>query len=161
MTLRADSTTAGRFEPLGWYLGLSHLLERLAPLADLLLRLAVFRLFFWSGLTKLGDWSSTLLLFENEYRVPLLSPTVAAVLAISAELGVSSLVLIGLLTRLAALPLLAMAMVIQFVLGAADPAYNRLEHYLWMVLLLALVVRGPGAWSLDAWLERRFRRPGA
>ena len=51
MTLRADSTTAGRFEPLGWYLGLSHLLERLAPLADLLLRLAVFRLFFWSGLT--------------------------------------------------------------------------------------------------------------
>jgi putative oxidoreductase len=64
-------------------------------------------------------------------------------------------VLIGSLTRLAALPLLGIALVIQFVLGAADPAYNQLQHYLWMVLLLTLIARGPGAWSLDAWLERR------
>lgn len=63
----------------------------------------------------------------------------------------------GLLTRLAAMPLLGMALVIQFVLGAADPAYNQLQHYLWMALLLALIARGPGAWSLDAWLERRSR----
>ncbi len=140
---------------LAWYFTLGRPLERLAPLTDLLLRLAVFRVFFWSGLTKLHDWSSTLLLFESEYHVPLLPPALAATLATGAELGASLLVLTGLATRLAALPLLGITLVIQFVLGAADPAYNQLQHYLWMALLLTLIARGPGAWSLDAWLERR------
>ncbi|MFZ1643399.1 MAG: DoxX family protein [Candidatus Contendobacter sp.] len=140
---------------LAWYFTLGRPLERLAPLADLLLRLAVFRVFFWSGLIKLHDWSSTLLLFESEYHVPLLPPALAATLATGAELGASLLVLAGLATRLAALPLLGITLVIQFVLGAADPAYNQLQHYLWMALLLTLIARGPGAWSLDAWLERR------
>lgn len=153
--LRAETMNATRPRPLAGYFALGRLLERLAPLTDLLLRLAVFRIFFWSGLAKLDDWSSTLLLFENEYNVPLLPHTLAAALATSAELGASLLVLIGLLTRLAALPLLGIALVIQFVLGAADPAYNQLQHYLWMVLLLTLIAHGPGAWSLDAWLERR------
>ena len=149
-------------EPFPWLMGYARLgqwLQRLTPLTDLLVRLAIFRIFFWAGLAKVNDWSSTLMLFEHEYQVPLLPPTLAAVLATSAELGAASLVLVGLLTRLAALPLLAMSLVIQFVLGAADPAYNQLQHYLWMVLLLALVIRGPGAWSVDAGLklERRFR----
>lgn len=154
--LLAETRNTVRPRPLIWYFALGRLLERLAPLTDLLLRLAVFRVFFWSGLAKLDDWSSTLLLFENEYNVPLLPHTLAAALAASAELGASLLVLAGLLTRLAALPLLGIALVIQFVLGAADPAYNQLQHYLWMALLLTLIARGPGAWSLDAWLERRF-----
>ena len=59
------------------------------------------------------------------------------------------------------LALLALTMVIQFVLGAVDPAYNQLQHYLWMMLLLMLAVRGPGVLSLDAWLERRFAQSGA
>ncbi|MDG4553149.1 MAG: DoxX family protein [Candidatus Competibacter sp.] len=155
MLLAETMNAAARPRPLAWYFALGRLLERLAPLTDLLLRLAVFRIFFWSGLAKINDWSSTLLLFEHEYGVPLLPHTVAAVLATGAELGASLLVLIGFLTRLAALPLLGIALVIQFVLGAADPAYNQLQHYLWMALLLALIARGPGAWSLDAWLERR------
>ncbi|WP_246327609.1 DoxX family protein [Candidatus Competibacter phosphatis] len=153
--LLAETMNTARPRPLAGYFALGRLLEHLAPLTDLLLRLAVFRIFFWSGLAKLDDWSSTLLLFENEYNVPLLPHALAAALAASAELGASLLVLIGLLTRLAALPLLGIALVIQFVLGAADPAYNQLQHYLWMVLLLTLIARGPGAWSLDAWLERR------
>ncbi len=153
--LLAETMNTARPCPLAGYFALGRLLEHLAPLTDLLLRLAVFRIFFWSGLAKLDDWSSTLLLFENEYNVPLLPHALAAALAASAELGASLLVLIGLLTRLAALPLLGIALVIQFVLGAADPAYNQLQHYLWMVLLLTLIARGPGAWSLDAWLERR------
>ncbi len=153
--LLAETMNATRPRPLAWYFALGRLLERLTPLTDLLLRLAVFRVFFWSGLTKLNDWSSALLLFEHEYSVPLLPHTLAAVLATSTELGASLLVLAGFLTRLAALPLLGIALVIQFVLGAADPAYNQLQHYLWMVLLLTLIARGPGAWSLDAWLERR------
>ena len=143
---------------LARYFSLGRLLQLLAPLVDLLLRLALFRVFFWAGLTKANDWSSALALFENEYNVPLLHPTLAAVLAATSELGASLLILVGLFARLAALPLLAMTLVIQFVLGANDPAYNQLQHYLWMVLLLTLIARGPGAWSLDAWLEQRFGR---
>ncbi|MET1027927.1 MAG: DoxX family protein [Dongiaceae bacterium] len=123
------------------------------PLVDLLLRLAVFRVFFWSGLVKIHDWPGTLQLFQYEYRVPWLPPFFAAVLATGSELGASSLILVGLATRLAVLPLLGMTMVIQFVLGAANPAYNQLEHYLWMVLLLQLLIRGPGLVSLDHWFR--------
>lgn len=158
MLLTQTMTAATQSRPLAWYFTLGRALDRLAPSTDVLLRLAVFRIFFWSGLAKLNDWSSTLLLFENEYNVPLLPPTLAAVLATSVELGASLLVLAGLATRLAALPLLALTFVIQFVLGAADPAYNQLQHYLWMALLLALITRGPGVWSLDGWLERQIER---
>lgn len=127
-----------------------------APIVDLLIRLALFRVFFWSGLVKIHDWPGTVQLFQYEYMVPLLPPNLAAVLAAACELGASSLVLVGLFSRLAALPLLGMSMVIQFVLGATNPAYNDLEHYLWMVLLLSVIVRGPGTFSVDAILRNRL-----
>lgn len=128
-----------------------------SPVVDLLIRLALFRVFFWSGLVKIHDWPGTVQLFQYEYMVPLLPANLSAVLAASCELGASSLVLIGLMSRLAAMPLLLMSMVIQFVLGASNPAYNDIEHYLWMVLLLSVIVRGPGLLSIDAWLRRQAR----
>jgi putative oxidoreductase len=97
-------------------------------------------------------------LFQYEYMVPVLPPDIAAVLAAACELGASSLLVLGLFSRLAAIPLLLMSMVIQFVLGAANPAYNDLEHYLWMVLLLSVILRGPGAISVDAWMRHRLTR---
>ena len=124
------------------------------PVTDLLIRVAIFRVFFWSGLVKIHDWTGTVQLFQYEYMVPLLPPSGAAVLATGIELGASSLILVGFLTRLAALPLLGMSLVIQFVLGAANPDYNQLEHYYWMVLLVDLIVRGPGFLSIDHWLRR-------
>ena len=127
-----------------------------SPIVDLLIRLALFRVFFWSGLVKIHDWPGTVQLFQYEYMVPLLPPNIAASLATACELGASSLILLGLLSRLASIPLLLMSMVIQFVLGAANPAYNELEHYLWMVLLLNIVIRGPGMLSIDNWLRRRM-----
>lgn len=125
------------------------------PIIDFLIRLALFRVFFWSGLVKIHDWSGTIQLFQYEYMVPLLPPNMAAILATACELGASSLLLIGVLSRVAAIPLLVMSLVIQFVLGATNPAYNELEHYLWMVLLLNVIVRGPGTLSIDSWLRRR------
>ncbi len=132
--------------------------ERLGgPLSQLLVRLAVFRIFFYSGLNKLRDWDSTLLLFTHEYALPVLTPVLAAGLATAVELGASLLVFLGLGTRVAVLPLLGISAVIQFVLGARDPAYDQLQHYLWMVLLLALLGRGPGPWSLDHYWQRAQR----
>lgn len=130
-----------------------------APLADLVVRVAIFRVFFWSGLVKVNDWPGTLTLFEYEYALPLLPVALAASLAVLFELGASTLVLVGLCTRLAAVPLLGMSLVIQFVLGVANPAYDQVEHFLWMALLLSVIARGAGPLSLDALLWRRGQSP--
>ena len=49
------------------------------------LRLAVATVFWNSGMTKLADWNATLSLFTDEYQVPLLSPELAANLALALE----------------------------------------------------------------------------
>lgn len=131
-----------------------------APLLDLAIRLTMAPIFFRSGLQKIADWPATVFLFQEEYRVPLLPPDLAALLAAATELTMPVLLVLGLATRLAALPLLAMALVIQFVLGAENPAFSNPQHYFWMLLLTGLVVRGGGRLSLDHWLVCRGRRQG-
>ncbi|AWB07848.1 DoxX family protein (plasmid) [Azospirillum humicireducens] len=129
-----------------------------APLFDLAVRLTMAPIFFRSGLQKIGDWPATLFLFQEEYRVPLLPPEVAALLATATELTMPVLLVLGLATRLAAVPLLAMALVIQFVLGTANPAFSNPQHYFWMLLLAGLIVRGGGRLSVDHLLLRFSRR---
>lgn len=53
-------------------------MDRLQPMFLLGLRLWVSWQFLKSGWLKLSDWDSTLFLFQEEYRVPLLSPQLAA-----------------------------------------------------------------------------------
>jgi putative oxidoreductase len=134
------------------------LLERYgAPAVDLVVRLWMARVFFSAGLTKIRDWESTRYLFAEEYKLPLLPSDVAAVLGTATELTMPLLLALGLCTRLAAIPLLVMAAVIQFVLGASNPDYDHVEHIYWMLLLLVILVRGPGLLSVDAVLARSFR----
>src|SRR5262249_23492447 len=78
-------------------------------------------------------------------RVPLLSPAAAATMAASVEVGCSLLLLLGLATRIATLPLLGMVVTIQlFVYPQAWP-----EHLVWASILLFLLTRGGGAIALD------------
>ena len=77
----------------------------------LIARAATFSVFFRSGTQKLSDWNSTLLLFQNEYHVPVLPPNIAAYMAASLELGASTLVLVGLCTRVSVTALLGMTAV--------------------------------------------------
>ncbi len=134
---------------------LSQSLDRwAAPLVDLWARCAIASVFFHSGVQKIGDWPATLYLFAEEYRVPLLPTELAAVLAAATELAMPMLLVLGLFTRLAALPLLAMTLVIQFVLGATNPAFDHPQHFFWMILLCGLIARGPGTLSLDHWIVR-------
>jgi len=122
-------------------------------LVALIARAATFSVFFRSGTQKLSDWNSTLLLFQNEYRVPLLPPHLAAYLAATLELGCSLLILVGLATRLSVLTLLGMVLVIQiFVYPSAWP-----DHLQWLAFMLILLARGPGALSLDAWIAELFQ----
>jgi len=128
---------------------LVELFDRLGhvPLAlhQLLFRLAVAALFLRAGLTKVASWEPTVALFRDEYRVPILSPEIAAVAASIVEVGCSMLLIVGLATRLATLPLLAMLLVIQ--LFVYPQAWS--EHLVWSSILLFLLTRGPGALSLD------------
>ena len=114
-------------------------------LHQLLFRLAVAGVFFRAGLTKVMSWEPTVALFRDEYRVPLLPPEVAAVMASTFELGCSLLLIVGLATRLATLPLLGMILTIQlFVYPQAWP-----EHLVWASILLFLLTRGAGSIALD------------
>jgi putative oxidoreductase len=131
-----------------------NLLNRIPyALIALVARAATFTVFFRSGTQKLSDWNATLMLFQNEYRVPLLPPHLAAYMAASLELGASVLILVGLATRISVLALLGLATVIQtFVYPNAWP-----DHIQWLAFMLILLARGPGAISLDALVARRLR----
>src|SRR5512144_37285 len=71
-------------------------------------RLAIAGVFLRAGLDKARSWESTLALFRDEYKVPVLPPELAAAMASSVEIGCSLLLIAGLATRLATLPMLGM-----------------------------------------------------
>ncbi|MBS0326928.1 MAG: DoxX family protein [Proteobacteria bacterium] len=117
------------------------------------LRLAVATVFWNSAMAKLANWQTALALFADEYKVPLLAPDVAAYMAVSIELSTPVLLVLGLLTRPAALALLGMTSVIEiFVYPQAWPT-----HIQWAAMILVLLCRGAGTFSLDHWLRRRWR----
>jgi putative oxidoreductase len=123
-------------------------LNALQPLACLLARAVVAKAFFLSGLTKVRDWDTTLLLFQEEYKVPLLAPNVAAVMGTGGELVLPVLLLLGLGGRFAALGLSVVN--VMAVLSLPDIAPAALEQHIgWGVMLAALAVFGSGPWSLD------------
>lgn len=126
------------------------------PLAviQLAMRIAIGAVFFNAGLLKYRSPELTALLFRDEYKVPLLDPGLAAGMATFNELTFSTLLVLGLATRLATLPFLGMLVVIQtFVYPQAW-----VEHLTWASILVFLLTRGPGALSLDHLIWRRIRR---
>jgi putative oxidoreductase len=130
--------------------------ESLQPLAQLAARLYVAKVFFWSGLTKLRDWETTVALFTDEYHVPLLPPEAAALLGTFGELAFPVLLLLGLAGRFAALGLFVVnAVAVMSLQEIAEPAL--MQHVFWGSLLIGLVLWGPGRWSLDHLLFRRER----
>lgn len=126
------------------------------PIIELVIRIMIARTFWLAGQAKIADWDNTILLFEYEYMVPVLPPEIAAYFATFFELGMPILILFGFLTRFAVIPLFVMALVIQFVLGAANPAYSNLEHFYWMILLGYLFIRGAGPISVDHFIAKRL-----
>jgi putative oxidoreductase len=128
-----------------------------APALDLVIRLYAAEVFLRSGLLKLRNWSGTLYLFREEYRVPLLPPELAAWLGTFGELFFPVLLALGLGARFAAAALSAfnVVAVISFwhVLKGNEAALN--SHIFWGFLLLVTLCHGPGPLSIDRWIERR------
>lgn len=132
---------------------LNRLLDALQPLAALLARLYVAQVFFLSGLTKLRDWGTTVALFTDEYKVPLLSPAVAAVLGTAGELVLPVLLVLGLAGRFSALGLFVVNAVAVLALSEIAPAAMQ-QHILWGTLLAALAIYGVGPWAVDRLIKR-------
>ena len=149
--LSAAVAVAGRIR--GW-------LETAASLLDLAIRLYVADVFFKSGLTKIEDWDKTLFLFEEHYRVPLLSPAVAAALGTFAELLFPALLALGVAARFSAasLSIVNVIAVLSYwhVIGENQAAL--MSHVFWGALLLVTLLHGPGKLSLDRWIWRRLER---
>lgn len=129
-------------------------LERAAePIFNLLVRFWMARIFFDSGIIRISTWAKQPDLFENIHPVPGLPPQIAAALTTVGELVLPVLLLCGFVTRLPALGLLAMTMVIQFVAAQTpqgiENGIGNPQHYLWMLLLGYLVIRGGGPLSVD------------
>lgn len=133
-------------------------LDGARPLAALVARAYLAQVFFLSGLTKIRDWDTTLLLFTEEYRVPLLPPDLAAVLGTAGELVLPVLLLVGLAGRFAALGLSVVNVVAVLSLAEIAPAALQ-QHITWGVLLGALALHGVGRWSVDGtWRQPRLAR---
>jgi putative oxidoreductase len=121
-------------------------------------RIGVGATFFKAGLLKYHSWDFTVLLFRDEYKVPLLDPAVAARMATFQELTIPIFLFLGLATRVATLPLLGEILVIQ--IFVYPNAFN--DHLVWGSILVLLLTRGPGGFSLDYLIERfAFRHRSA
>ena len=80
------------------------------PLLVLFMRVWMARVFWYSGLTKISSWQSTIYLFKYEYAVPIIPAELAAMLA--TELFSPILLVLGFVMRLAAIPMICMTAVI-------------------------------------------------
>ena len=134
---------------------LVRLIERLLPIdvLTLIVRVAIAAVFFLSGRTKvegvLDITEGTYFLFAEEYRVPLIPSDIAAHLATYAEHLFPVLIVLGLATRVSALALLGITIVLEvFVYPLGWPT-----HLMWAALLLYLIRFGAGAFSLDRILK--------
>ena len=123
----------------------------------LMLRIPLAAVFWRSGQTKVDGWhlsASAVDLFRDEYKLPLIDPTLAAYLSAIAEHFFPALLFIGLATRFSALALLIITLVIEiFVYPDAWPT-----HGTWAACFLVLMVQGPGKVSPDHWIATHWRK---
>lgn len=151
---------------------ISGIIARFSRIPDSLIallgRFSIAAIFWKSGQTKIegfavdlvaGEFAigwphltdSAIELFRSEYRLPLLPPELAAPLAAFGEHFFPVLILLGLATRFSSVALLVMTLIIQiFVYPDAYPT-----HGVWATVLLVLIARGPGVFSIDQWIANR------
>lgn len=125
-------------------------LEAISFLPVLGMRLWVANVFWKAGLTKIANWDLTVSLFEDEYKVPVLSPEIAAYMGTAAELTAPILIAVGLGARFGALALLVMTTVIEFTYLSFP------IHQVWALMLLLIITQGPGKLSVDYFIRKKL-----
>ncbi len=121
--------------------------------ALLLFRIAIAILMLTHGLPKVGKlFSGEEIQFADPFG---LGMTVSLVLIIFAEVICSSLIIIGLVTRLATIPLIIGMGTIVTIIHAADPFGAKERPLMFLICFAFLLVVGPGKYSLDNSLRKR------
>lgn len=120
------------------------------PLANLWARSYIGLDFFRSGLAKLNDFEETIEFFEDDWALPFISPEPAAYLATAAELVLPILLFLGLFTRISALGIFIMALVIEIWVFPGTA-----QHYYWMIICAMLIGQGGHKLSLDNLMPTR------
>ncbi len=125
----------------------------LAPIFALYLRLWIASIFLISGLNKFKNINSTITLFKNQYAISILEPKILAYVVTSFELLCSTLLIIGLGSRIATLPLLTIIALIKF-----TPLHIH-EHMYLAILLATILFYGPGKISIDHIIRNKLIKP--
>ena len=131
----------------------------LTPVVNVWARIYIGLIFWRSGVAKFGDMEETVELFDpeedGEFVISFLPesfpPEISAYAATIGELVLPLLLFVGLLTRIGALGLLIMTIVIQFFV----PGFEDHQHYLWMIILAMLIAQGGHKLSVDNFLFKR------
>jgi putative oxidoreductase len=118
------------------------------PVIDLSLRLWLGQIFFVSGVIKATHWQTALDLAAHEYPVSWMNPVAAAYTGAAIELIAPVFLILGLMTRYAAIPMAILSMVIQLNYLPFD------NQLFWAVLLGWFAIQGAGPISLDNLLRR-------
>lgn len=154
---------------IAWCTSITKGLEWLSPLSLLAFRLWVAMDFWNAGRVKVADMSSTISLFEYVYHVPLLPPVTAAYLGTGVELALPWFLVLGLGGRVTA----AILFVYNIIAVISYPDLwphglwqgflhgGFVDHKVWALMLLAVVLLGPGKLSLDHALHSWLRRHAA
>ena len=130
-------------------------LKLCTPFVDMVIRIYVALVFWKSGMVKISNMDSTTWLFINEYHVPLITPTCAAYLSTATELTFSGFLIIGFLSRASAFGLFLIN--VMAVLCYPGIHMSVIEwHIVWGLLLLILIVHGPGKLSVDYLLWEKW-----
>jgi len=130
-------------------------IARLSCIYMFIVRLWISNIFFKSGRARLDDWfaghwDNEIYLFTFEHPVPLLPPAFAAVMSTFFELVCPVLLVVGLFSRLASLPLFFMTLMIIITYD------DNIQHFYWMFLLAAIFFYGPGRISADYLIKRKW-----
>jgi len=139
---------------------INHFFSSLQSPVLLLFRGWIAYVFFNSGMQKISTWNDeygVMYLFKEEYNVPLLDPVLAAYLATAGELILPILILVGFATRLSAFALSILNIVAVVAYYATLAKVGQVTpHIFWGSMMLAVIVFGPGYFSIDQWIKSKL-----
>lgn len=122
-------------------------------LAILFLRIFIGCMMLSHGWAKAQSFSTLVAHFPDPLGT---GPTISLLLILCAEIGCSILLIIGLITRLATLPLIFGMLVVFFVVHGNEPFNIRELPLLYLGVYFVLLWAGGGRYSLDGWIARKI-----
>ncbi len=126
-------------------------LDKIKPVVNFIVRLYLASTFLFLGLDKIQNWDTTLFLFQNDYQIPLVSHSIATVLAIAIQIACPVMLVLGYGTRFAALILFVTTLMSNFF-------YQQyVEYNYWMLVLAMLMCYGADKFSLDCYMLGKLK----